>query len=114
MSFLTLLPQTATITTVGNGSLDSDRNFVRTTATGTGVPCRLEMIDTSEPASGGVGVEDRWRIFLPAETVLTAADEITVSPRRYRVLGTPERVFGMSAEHHVEAVLLYVGDVSQT
>lgn len=113
MTFLGLLPQTAVISTVSDGALDADRNWTRTEGT-TSVPCRLQQVDTTEPDQRGVGVETRWRIFLPAGTALTAADEIAVGTRRFQVIGTPDRVYGAATEHHVEALLLYVGDVAET
>lgn len=113
MSYGLLLPQTATIKTISDGSLDADRNWTRTSSTAT-VPCRLEMLATSEPNDHGIGVEDRWRIFLPLGTALRAADELVVGQRRYQVVGTPEQVYGQRSPHHVEALLLYVGDDEQS
>jgi hypothetical protein len=113
MSYKLLLPQTATVSTITDGALTTDRNWTRTETT-TSVACRLEQLDTSEPDQRGVGVVAHWRIFLPAGTAVTAADEVTVEGRRFQVVGTPDRVYAARAEHHVEATLLYVADVAQT
>lgn len=113
MSLLLLLPHTATIRTLTDGSLDAERNWVRDVTTSTS-PARLELVTPKETASAGAVIQDRWRVFLPAGTALTAADEVDCDGRRFQVDGTPNRVFGFGAEHHVEAWLLYVADVAQT
>lgn len=113
MSFANLLPQTVTISSITDFSLDADRNWVRNSGTSS-VRGRLELLDPKEADSGPAAVRDRWRLFLPAGTAITAADEVWCDGRRFQVDGTPNRVWDRTAEHHVEVFLFYVGDVAQT
>lgn len=109
MSFTSLLPQACTIHTLTDGTVDAHRNFVRNVST-VDSPCRLVYKISTEP-DAGAGLLGSWLLFLPAGTAITAASQVLIGLRLFRVDGTPNRVQGARSEHHVEAHLLEVSDV---
>lgn len=109
---LSLLPQTVTVVTYDNSTEDAYGNPTRAQASSTSVPGRLEQMRSLETTLGQDTVLDRWRAFLPAGTAINAGDEIEEGGRRFRVDGTPELVYGASSVHHIEATLVYSGDVA--
>lgn len=109
----TLLPQTLTLVRFsttgveneyGNMGLVEDAPVI--------VRGRLDQIGTTETTLSQDTVADRWRVFLPAGTVLGAGDVIREGGRNFRVDGTPEIVYGATSPHHVEALLIYTADIT--
>lgn len=112
MTLSSLLPQTVTITTRAlAGARNAYGNQTPTTSASTTVQGRLQQMTTTEFVDGRDVVTDVWRLYLPADTALTAADEVVEGTRRFVVDGTPDIVWGRTAPHHLEATLRYVGDV---
>lgn len=102
--FSTLLNQTGTLHTPTGQTVDSARNVTRT-VNSVSVSYRLEQLGTDETdltqATGAT-----WRLFLPAGTAVQASSTFTdADGTGYAVVGTPNRVRGLAAEHHVEALL---------
>lgn len=108
-----LLPQTVTINTRAlAGARDAYGNRTRTTSEAAEVRARLHPLTTTELVDGRDVVTDLWRLYLPADVVIGAGDEVIQGTRRFLVEGTPAVRWGRGSPHHVEVSLRYIGDVA--
>lgn len=112
MSFTSLLPQTVTVVRYAEASENEYGNPDLVAEAEVEVRARLEQIASNENDLERRTAVDRWRAFLPVGTDVTAGDELVESGRTFRVEGTPEVVYGASAPHHIEVVLIYAADVA--
>lgn len=112
MSLASLLPQTVTVVRYDNSTEDDRGNPTRAETSRSDVRGRLEQIRSLERTTGQDTVSDRWRLYLPAGTAIDAGDEVEEGGRTFRVDGTPALIYGAVSVHHIEAILLYLGDVA--
>lgn len=104
MSYAALLAQTVTITTVATGPVDVYGNPTYPTTTTTSLG-RLDQVQTVERVNDRDVTVTRDVLFLPADAVVTAKDTVEVDGRTFQVDGTPSKVWGRSAVHHLEVPL---------
>lgn len=84
---------------------DAKGNPRRTLDTTQDYPCRLDQSTTVEEVVRRDTVTVIKRIILPADAVISAADEVTVDEVTYVVEGAPDRLRAFGVVHHVEALL---------
>lgn len=109
MSLDGLLSQTAVITRrILDGNFDRYGNLT-TIETTSVVACHLQQSQRSE--SGAVQ-QARWNLWVPADTVVGAADRVTVDSIEYELDGPPwQAVHPRTGEvSHIEATLIEISD----
>lgn len=100
-----LLPQTVVISTYSEGS-QSPRGVP--TATWTPQPPvqgRLQQTGGGEITDGQQTTIADWLLILPGGTAIGSKDKVAIDGQTFEVVGPPNRVYGATSEHHVEARL---------
>ena len=105
MSLSSLLVQTATVSRRTASGTDRYGNTGYDWADDAEYPARLSQLKADErPVT-----EDRqvieWRLYLPPEADLAAADRVVVDEQTFEVWGDPYPVRGARDVHHLEANL---------
>lgn len=97
-------PCTVVHVELGEPDVNGDRARITTT---TDTVCELQQSTTAETRDGGLVVVTQWNLYLPADAVVTANDEVSVDGVAYTVDGQPWSVRDpLTGEtSHVEAKL---------
>lgn len=107
-----LLTQTGTVRRRGVTGTDGYGNDVAGTTSTYETPCFLEQTDATEILVDRETYVSSWRLFLPAGSELSAADQFVLDGRGdvFEVVGEPDRLWHpvRRVEHHVEARLTVV------
>jgi hypothetical protein len=106
------LPQRCTVEHFDDDGSDPMGNPTRTKTGQDSYRCRLDQTGSTEVVDARDTTTTDLLLMLPAGAKITAGDEVIVGTTRYRVNGAPARLWAFRGEHHVEAKLRYVEEVS--
>lgn len=107
------LVQRITIVHRGAGARDRQGNTTLVETGRESYPCLMQQDSTRELTAGRDSLIDTWRVFLPEGARIDPEDQAEFGPRLFTVEGSPYRVpDGSGSEHHVEARLRYIGEVT--
>lgn len=112
MALTTLLPHDVYVVRVGPGSEDPYGNAAAGEQSRSLVRARLWQASSFETTSGRDTAAETWFGILAAGTVIDAGDRVEWDGKAFDVQGAPAKVYGATAEHHVECELHYSGPVT--
>jgi len=104
MAFLDLLIHTVSIAPYQAGSTDRYGNAADGYGTGVDSVARVQQVSTTEDLSNQDQRGTRFRVFLPADTVVSALSRVTWNGRTLQVEGEPKVVNGATGPHHIECM----------
>ena len=100
-----LLPQTIAISTYSETAAGPRGVPTPTWTPQAAIRGRLQQTGSTEVTEGQQTTVTDWVLFLPGGTQVKSKDRVVVDSQKYEVVGAPNRVYGATAEHHVEVRL---------
>jgi hypothetical protein len=105
MSLVGFLTETVTVYSPSFDAMDAYGNPQPGTETSDTYPARLEALTSEELVRDRDTVVADWRVFLPADAVVSPFDRIEADGKSFEVHGDPIEQRAPRGIHHVEVAL---------